>query len=60
MGLEHLDRWLLQQQKELLEALVKAAAGSSDPEVRGIVGRLLAVQGTLAASQEAKKAGDIE
>lgn len=55
MSLERVDRWLALQLQELLVGLEAAARESTDPKIRDIAGRLLAVRATIEASREAKK-----
>lgn len=55
---ERLDKWLLEQERELFGALLKASMNSSDPEVRGIAGRIFVAQAMRGEIVEQRKVGD--
>ena len=57
MDTDKLDKWLAEQHTELLKALVSVAGRSTDPEVRGIHGRLFVATQTRAEIAELKKKG---
>jgi hypothetical protein len=56
-GIDVLDKWLAAQEADLVTALVAAASKSTDPDVRGIAGRIHAVHGTREAITAQRKAG---
>ena len=55
---ERLDKWLVEQERELLSALLKASMVSSDPEVRGLAGRIFVAQAMRGEIVEQRKAGE--
>ena len=57
-GLGRLDKWLLEQERELLTALVSAASRSTDPDVRGIAGRIFITQAVRGEIATKRKEGD--
>lgn len=56
--MEKLNKWLVEQERELLTALVSAASKSTDPDVRGIAGRIFVVQAVRGEIAEQLKARD--
>ncbi len=57
--MEKLDKWMLEQEVELLKALFQAAAVSTDPAVREVHGRIyVAREVRIQIAELKKKEGD--